>query len=75
MIIVILPLRVVLCYHVCHTSMVAMCQLLLYCVTNGNKDLCGIMVEGEEVRSHGLVGGVLTRSKKSQGDYQHYTSI
>ena len=55
--------------------MVAMCQLLLYCITNGKKDLCGIMVEGEEVRSHGLGGGVLTRSKKSQGDYQHYTSI
>jgi len=55
--------------------MVAMCQLLLYCVTNGNKDLCNIMLEGEEMRSHGLGGGVLTRSKKSQGDCQHYTSI
>jgi len=52
----------------CHTSMVAMCQLLLYCVTNGNKDLCNIMVEGEEMRSHDLGVGVLTRSKKAQDD-------
>ncbi|XP_065901189.1 importin-9-like isoform X2 [Dysidea avara] len=50
-------------------SMVAMCQLLLYCVTNGNEDLCNIMVEGEEVRSHDLGGGVLTRSKKAQVQY------
>ena len=26
------------------------------------------MVEGEEVRSHDLGGGVLTRSKKAQGE-------
>ena len=53
--------------HIIHNSMLAMCQLLLYCVTNGNSQLCSIMVEGEEVRSHDLGAGILTRSKKSKG--------
>ena len=68
MIIVTVALRVVLYFNVYRTSMVAICQLLLYCVTNGNKDLCNMMVEGEEMRSHGLSVGVLTRSKKAQGE-------
>ena len=55
-----------MCYSV-YTSMVAMCHLLVYCVTNGNSQLSGIMVEGEEVRSHDLGAGILTRSKKSKG--------
>ena len=49
--------------------MVAMCQLLVYCVTNGNSQLSNIMVEGEEVRSHDLGAGILTRSKKSKGNF------
>ena len=61
-----LPLEAI-SYMLYYDSMVAMCQLLLYCVTNGNSQLCNIMVEGEEVRSHDLGAGILTRSKKSKG--------